>query len=143
MLIYKCASGALCDILHLYTLWTYFGHGLYLLFELSLLVSLSCVLNIHITYSPKLLHLYYHYTNRHGMKNYCDALKEVDRSSSTVSSLFLSADRNMLITDKQKILEGRAEHYSILNYSSAISNVAIGHLPKYQSKKHWMTHKPY
>ena len=65
--IYKCMpsiQNTLCAVLYLLTLCTHLGCRLYLLLQLSLLISLSlCVFDIYIMYFPKLLCLYYHYSH--------------------------------------------------------------------------------
>ena len=71
------------------------------------------------------------YGDRHDMKNFYDALKEVYGPTSSGSSPLLSADGNTLFTDKEKILVRWAEHFnSVLNRPASINNEAINRLPQ-------------
>lgn len=71
------------------------------------------------------------YADRHDMKRFYDALKEVYGPTSSGSSPLLSADGNTLITEKEKILERWAEHFnSVLNRPSSINDEAIDRLPQ-------------
>ena len=71
------------------------------------------------------------YADRHDLKNFYDALKEVYGPTSSGLSPLLSADGNTLFTDKEKILVRWAEHFnSVLNLPSSINNEAINHLPQ-------------
>ena len=65
------------------------------------------------------------------MRNLYVVLKEVYGLMLSGPTLFLSMDGNTLITYKAKIPKRWPEHFNnILNHSSSISNIAIGHLPK-------------
>ena len=82
------------------------------------------------------------YADRHDLKNFYDALKEVYGPTSSGSSPLLSADGNTLFTDKEKIIVRWAEHFnSVLNRPSPINNEAINRLTKCPSIKRWMTHQ--
>ena len=71
------------------------------------------------------------YADRHDLKNFYDALKEVYGPTSSGSSPLLSADGNTLFTDKEKIFVRWAEHFnSVLNCPSSINNEAINCLPQ-------------
>jgi hypothetical protein len=71
------------------------------------------------------------YADRHNMKQFYDALREVYGPTSSGSSPLLSADGNMLITDKEKILQRWAEHFNgVLNRPSSINVEAIDRLPQ-------------
>ena len=71
------------------------------------------------------------YANRHDMKNFYSALKEIYGPSSSGTSPLLSADGASLITEKEKILNRWAEQFnSVLNRPSSINNEAIECLPQ-------------
>ncbi|KAK7091340.1 hypothetical protein V1264_009034 [Littorina saxatilis] len=71
------------------------------------------------------------YADRHDMKNFYDALKEVYGPTTSGSSPLLSADGITLITDKEKILGRWAEHFdNVLNRPSTINDEAINRLPQ-------------
>ena len=70
------------------------------------------------------------YADRNDLKNFYSALKAVYGPISSVSSPLFSADGNILITDKEKVLERWAEHFScVLNRPSTINEEAIARLP--------------
>ena len=71
------------------------------------------------------------YADRHDLKNFYDALKDVYGPTSSGSSPLLSADVNTLFTNKEKIPVRWAEHFnSVLNCPSSINNEAINRLPQ-------------
>ena len=71
------------------------------------------------------------YAERKDMKNFYSALKAVYGPTSSGSSPLLSADGNVLISDKEKILERWAEHFnSVLNRPSSINEEVIARLPQ-------------
>ena len=71
------------------------------------------------------------YADRNDMKNFYSALKTVYGPTSSGSSPLLSADGNILITDKEKVLERWAEHFNcVLNRPSTINEEAIARLPQ-------------
>ena len=70
------------------------------------------------------------YADCNDLKNFYIALKTVYGPTSSVSSPLFSADGNILITDKEKVLERWAEHFScVLNRPSTINEEAIARLP--------------
>ena len=84
------------------------------------------------------------YTDRHDMKNFYDALKEVYAPKSPGSSPLLSANGNTLITEKDKILDRWADHFnSVLNRPSSISNEAIDRLPQVPTNETLDDPQPY
>ena len=58
------------------------------------------------------------YTDRHDLKNFYDALKEVYGPTSSGSSPLLSADGNTLFTDKEKILVRWAKQFNSFHPST-------------------------
>ena len=71
------------------------------------------------------------YADRNDMKNFYTAIKAVYGPTKSGSSPLLSADGNVLITDKEKVLERWAEHFrNVLNRPSAINEEAIARLPQ-------------
>ena len=71
------------------------------------------------------------YADRHDMKNFYNAIKEVYGPTTSNSSPLLSADGTYLITDGEKILERWAEHFhAVLNSNSSINEDAISRLPQ-------------
>ena len=71
------------------------------------------------------------YADKHDMKSFYNALKEVYGPTPSGASPLLSADGTMLITDKVKILERWAEHFQdVLNSPSVINDAAISRLPQ-------------
>ena len=71
------------------------------------------------------------YADRNDLKNFYSALKTVYGPTSSVSSPLFRADGNILITDKEKVLERWAEHFScVLNRPSTINEEAIARLPQ-------------
>ena len=71
------------------------------------------------------------YADRNDLKNFYSALKTVYGPTSSVSSPLFSPDGNILITDKKKVFERWAEHFSrVLNRLSTINEEAIARLPQ-------------
>lgn len=71
------------------------------------------------------------YADRHNLKNFYDALKEVYGWIPSGPSPLLSAEGSTLITDKVKILHRWGEHFdSVLNRPSSISDETINSLPQ-------------
>ena len=70
-------------------------------------------------------------TDKHDMKSFYNALKEVYGPTPSSASPFLSADGKILIIDRVKILERWAEHFQgVLNSPSVINDEAISRLPQ-------------
>ena len=70
------------------------------------------------------------YTDSHNWKQFYGALKAVCGPQSSGSSPVLSADGSTLLTDKDKILGGWAEHFNnVINCPSSINEKAISCLP--------------
>ena len=71
------------------------------------------------------------YPDRNDMNKFYDGLKEIYGPTTSGSPPLLSADGSTLITDKDKILDGWAEHFdSVLNRPSTINDEAIDRLPQ-------------
>ena len=71
------------------------------------------------------------YADKHDMKSFYNALKEVYGPTPSGASPLLSADGTILITDRVKILERWAEHFQgVLNSPSVINDAAISRLPQ-------------
>ena len=71
------------------------------------------------------------FARRNDLKNFYSALKTVYGQTSSGSSSLFSADGNVLITDKEKVLERWAEHFNcVLNCPSTINEKAIARLPQ-------------
>ena len=71
------------------------------------------------------------FADHNDLKNFYSALKTVYGPTSSGSSSLFSADENVLITDKEKILERWAKHFKcVLNRSSTINEKAIERLPQ-------------
>ena len=71
------------------------------------------------------------YSDCNDLKNFYSALKSVYGPTSSGSSPLFSAAGNILITDKEKVLERWAEHFScVLNRPSTINKEAIARLPQ-------------
>ena len=67
--------------------------------------------------------------DRNDLKNFYNAVKTVYGPTSSGSSSLFSADGNVLITDKEKVLERWAEHFNcVLNHPSTINKEAIARL---------------
>ena len=63
------------------------------------------------------------YTDKNDMENFYSSLKEVYSSTSAGLSLLLGEDGTKLISEKNKILERRAEHFDGLqNRPSSIND---------------------
>ena len=74
--------------------------------------------------------------------DFYSALKTVYGLTSSGSSSLFSADGNVLITDKEKVLEHWAEHFNcVLNRPSTINEEAIARLPQF-SIKHFLADVP-
>ena len=70
------------------------------------------------------------FADRHDMKNFYSALRDVYGPVTTGTSPLLSTDGSTLITEKEKILERWAEHVDgVLNRSSSINEESINRLP--------------
>ena len=71
------------------------------------------------------------FADRNDLKNFYSTLKTVYGPISSGSSSLFSADGNVLITDKEKVLERWAEHFNcVLNRPSTINEEAIARLPQ-------------
>ena len=71
------------------------------------------------------------FADRKDMKKFFDTLKTVYGPQSSGTTPLLSADGTSLLTDKEAILQGWAEHFdSVLNRPSSISDDAINRLPQ-------------
>ena len=69
------------------------------------------------------------FANRNDLRNFYNALKTVYGPTSSGSSSLFSADGNVLITDKEKVLERWAEHFNcVLNRLSTINEEVIARL---------------
>ena len=72
------------------------------------------------------------YADRHDLKNFYNALKEVYGPTPLGSSPLLSRDGSMLLTDKDEILETWVDHFNNVLYGpSSINDVAINRLPQF------------
>ena len=66
------------------------------------------------------------YADENHMKNFYGSLKVVYGQTTALSSLLLSADGTKLISEKNKILERRVEHFNdVLNRPSSINEKDI------------------
>ena len=71
------------------------------------------------------------YADQNDSKNFYSTLKAIYGPASSGSPPLLSADGSTMVTNREKILERWAEHFSgILNCPSAINDEAIGRLPQ-------------
>jgi hypothetical protein len=71
------------------------------------------------------------YADAHNSKRFYDALKAVYGPQASGTSPLLSADGSTLITERAKILDRWAEHFSsVLNRPSSINDEAIARLPQ-------------
>lgn len=71
------------------------------------------------------------FADRHDMKNFYSALRDVYGPVTTGTAPLLSTDGSTLITEKEKILERWAEHFDgVLNRPSSINEEAINRLPQ-------------
>ena len=71
------------------------------------------------------------FADRNDLKNFYSAFKTVYGPISSGSSSLFSADENVLFTDKEKVLERWAEHFTcVLNRLSTLNEEAIARLPQ-------------
>ena len=71
------------------------------------------------------------YANRHDMKRFFNSLKTIYGPLTSGRSPMLSVDGTKVITDKNEIVERRAEHFdSVLNQPSSINDTGIQLLPQ-------------
>ena len=71
------------------------------------------------------------FADRHDMKNFYSALKQVYGPTSSGSSPLLAADGTTLLTTTEEIMERWTEHFNgVLNRPSAINDAAIDRLPQ-------------
>ena len=71
------------------------------------------------------------FADRKDMKKFFDALKTIYGPQSSGTTPLLSADGTSLLTDKEAILERRAEHFDgVLNRSSSIKDETFNRLPQ-------------
>ncbi|KAI8781716.1 cytochrome P450 2D20 [Biomphalaria glabrata] len=69
------------------------------------------------------------FADKHDMKNFYHAIKEIYGPTKSGSSPLLNADGTILLTDKEEILKRWAEHFEkVLNTPSIINEAAIDRL---------------